>query len=240
MTAEGWVQQATAAWVLLTGVEVTFPQPPDVRVIVAPGSNLCPPGWVGIIHHLDGATLVTAPDQHRADAVTSALARLPTQARTSPRELRALLPVTDVLGPATLAYLDHRDALPPSDPQVRPVAPGDPALLTVLAGCDPDDVAESSVHEVTHGVHVLHRAGIPLAAAGYRLWPGGIAHLCLLVQPDARNQGLGRAVASSAIRSALDSGHLPQWRARPAASQRVARSLGFTGFGSQLSIAVGG
>jgi hypothetical protein len=38
------------------------------------------------------------------------------------------------------------------------------------------------------------------------------------------------------VTHALDAGLLPQWRARPEASRRVARALGFRELGSQLSI----
>jgi hypothetical protein len=47
---------------------------------------------------------------------------------------------------------------------------------------------------------------------------------------------LGRAAASVAVAHAIGEGKLPQWRAQPQASRRVARALGFRELGSQASI----
>ncbi|WP_326702558.1 GNAT family N-acetyltransferase [Streptomyces cyaneofuscatus] len=75
-----------------------------------------------------------------------------------------------------------------------------------------------------------------LAAAGYAHWPRDTAHLCVLTAPDARGGGLARRVASEATAHALAAGLLPQWRARPAASRRVAAALGYRELGAQLSV----
>ncbi|MES9512173.1 GNAT family N-acetyltransferase [Streptomyces sp. NPDC000609] len=61
-----------------------------------------------------------------------------------------------------------------------------------------------------------------VAAAGCRSWPQSVAHLSVLVAPHCRGRRLARAVASAAVAHALDAGLLPQWRARPYPSQRVA------------------
>ncbi|MBF9132087.1 GNAT family N-acetyltransferase [Plantactinospora sp. S1510] len=57
-----------------------------------------------------------------------------------------------------------------------------------------------------------------------------------LTAPAERGRGLARAVATAAVTAALEADLLPQWRARPEASRRVARALGFSELGSQLSI----
>ncbi|NEB68512.1 GNAT family N-acetyltransferase, partial [Streptomyces fulvissimus] len=49
-------------------------------------------------------------------------------------------------------------------------------------------------------------------------------------------RGLARQVASEATAHALAAGLLPQWRARPAASRRVAAALGYRELGAQLSV----
>jgi len=58
----------------------------------------------------------------------------------------------------------------------------------------------------------------------------------VLTAPAARGRGLARAAASAAVAHAIGEGRLPQWRARPEASRRVARALGFRELGSQVSI----
>ncbi|WP_433289367.1 GNAT family N-acetyltransferase [Micromonospora sp. CA-244673] len=76
------------------------------------------------------------------------------------------------------------------------------------------------------------------AAAGYRQWPRSVAHLCVLTSSRFRGRGLARAVASAAVAEALQNQLLPQWRARPEASRRLARRLGFHELGSQVSIRI--
>ncbi|WP_431931539.1 GNAT family N-acetyltransferase [Micromonospora sp. RP3T] len=70
-------------------------------------------------------------------------------------------------------------------------------------------------------------------------WPGEAAHLCVLTRPDQRGRGLARAVASRAVADGLTKRLLPQWRARPGPSPRVARALGFRVLGGQLSVRLG-
>jgi len=74
-----------------------------------------------------------------------------------------------------------------------------------------------------------------MACFSNRTWPGDTAHISVPTAPAQRGRGLARAVAA-AINHALQSGLLPQWRARPEASRRVARALGLDELGSQLSI----
>jgi GNAT superfamily N-acetyltransferase len=74
------------------------------------------------------------------------------------------------------------------------------------------------------------------AALAYRDWPCGTAHLCVLTASAARGRGLARAAASAAVAHAIEQGRLPQWRARPQASRRVASALGFRELGFQVSI----
>ncbi|WP_405753341.1 GNAT family N-acetyltransferase [Streptomyces sp. NBC_00012] len=85
---------------------------------------------------------------------------------------------------------------------------------------------------------VVRERGRVLAAAGYRAWPRRTAHIGVLTAPEARGRGLARVTGSAAVAHALAVGLLPQWRARPPASRRVAAALGFEELGSQLSIEI--
>jgi RimJ/RimL family protein N-acetyltransferase len=74
-------------------------------------------------------------------------------------------------------------------------------------------------------------------AAGYRGWPGRVAHLSVLTAArPARGRGLATVAASAAVAAALSEEELPQWRARAEASRRVARTLGFRQLGAQASL----
>ena len=111
-----------------------------------------------------------------------------------------------------------------------------PELESLLVATGIADAEESGLAEITSPAFLMRDNRRVVAAAGYQLWPGNVAHLCVLVAPDARNRGLARQVASAAISHALHYGRFPQWRARPAASQAVSRALGFRELGSQLSL----
>ncbi|MFD3519238.1 GNAT family N-acetyltransferase [Streptomyces sp. NPDC058653] len=248
---------ARALWTELAGVQVEFTSPADV--VVAPDSLLCPPGWAGIVR-IGDAAVVTAPDTRGADALRRAARHLSSAELVDPARLREALgataPPLDVLGPAALFYLDRgRDTFVPALPErsgagdrlslaVEP-ATGDhsaptegPAaplaeLLTAVGTADAD---ESGLEEITSPAFVLRDGGDVVAAAGYALWPRSVAHVCVLVAPGLRRRGLARIVASAAVAHALDTGLLPQWRARPYPSRRVAAALGFRELGAQLSV----
>jgi GNAT superfamily N-acetyltransferase len=244
--------RARGLWEVLAGSVAAFPTDGSVRVAVAPDSLLCPPGWVGVVE-LEGSALVTVPDDataHRVDALTA----LAPGARTDPAAVvSAHVPVTDVLGPARLAYLDAAslttvELRTASDPvadaradlaDVVEVAPDDPGLGALLARVDADDAGESGIAELTSPAFALRRSGEVVAVAGYRAWPGDVAHLAVLTAPEARGHGFGRLVARAATTAALDARLLPQWRARVEPSQRIARSLGYRELGSQLSVRLG-
>ncbi|MFS0699235.1 GNAT family N-acetyltransferase [Cellulomonas sp. 179-A 4D5 NHS] len=246
--------RARGLWEVLAGSVTAFPTDGGVAVAVAPDSLLCPPGWVGVVE-LEGSALVTAPDAATAERVR-VLTGLAPGSRTDTGVVRAHLPVADALGPARLAYLDAASlttvelrTAPPRDdrtddvrPDLRDVVALDaagPELRALLDRVAPDDADESGVAELTSPAFALRRAGVVVAAAGFRAWPGDVAHLSVLSAPEVRGLGYGRLVARAATTAALDAGLLPQWRARVEPSQRIARSLGYRDLGSQLSVRLG-
>ncbi|MBB2901709.1 GNAT superfamily N-acetyltransferase [Kineococcus radiotolerans] len=239
------------AWRELAGPPARFGTAPGVRVAVAPASRLCPPGWCGVVV-VAGAVLATAPDPARARALEPVLddllaARPPGPVRLTAASVTALatalataFPVGDVLGPTDLAYSPAPVGRPADDAApVRALAGTDPLVAALLAACPADDVAEAAVEATTSPVFAVVRDGAALAVAGYERWPGGVAHLSVLTRPDARGAGLARAVAAVATDHAHRAGLLPQWRARPPASVRVARVLGYRSLGQQLSLRLG-
>ncbi|MFD3917564.1 GNAT family N-acetyltransferase [Streptomyces sp. NPDC058595] len=226
--------------------------------MIAPGSRLCPPGWAGIVR-IGDAAVVTAPDARGAEALRGAVRELAYAELVDPVRLGEALsgtgaPVLDVLGPATLSYLD-RDAFVRALPRkagttVERAAPGGIALTALLAGAGKGDADESGLDEITSPAFLLREgngaggrrdgdeagAGDVVAAAGYVTWPRSVAHVCVLVAPHRRGRRLAGIVASAAVSHALDAGLLPQWRARPYPSRKVAAALGFRELGAQLSV----
>jgi GNAT superfamily N-acetyltransferase len=130
-------------------------------------------------------------------------------------------------------------ALGPSAIATVPTASLKPAVEAALSDLPTaDDAGESGLDEITSPAFVLSQDGLVVAAAGYRRWPTGVAHLSVLTAPSHRGRGLAHTVAGHAVADALSHGLFPQWRARPLASRRVARALGFHELGSQLSFEV--
>jgi hypothetical protein len=228
------LHRAQRLWIGLAGAPVAF-RAAAAEVVVSPRSSVCPPGWVGMVV-LAGAAIVTVPDQRCLDLVRHAFDRLPAPARTDPDAVHAALPVVTTLGPAVLAYCDDAGFRPHDRGPVEPVAATDAGIEALVAAVPADDINEAGPHEITSTAYVVRAGAEVVAVAGYSLWPDDTAHLHVLTAPAHRGRGLARLVAAAAVADALAAGLLPQWRARPAASRRVARALGFRELGSQLSL----
>ncbi|GAA2403119.1 hypothetical protein GCM10010420_32900 [Streptomyces glaucosporus] len=233
MTADPVVTRARALWCELAGVPVEFGRT-GTSVAVSPGSGLCPPSWAGIVL-LDGAAIATAPTAEAAARLRGAAAGRAPEELVDAAVLRSLLPVARTLGPAALAYLSAADFRPAPVP-VAEVPRGHPRVADLSAGVGREDADESALDEITSPAFAVFEDGEVTAAAGYRLWPRRVAHLSVLTATRHRGRGLARAAASAAVAHALGAGLLPQWRARPEPSRRVARALGFRERGAQLSL----
>lgn len=221
---------ANHAWAQLVGLSVLQ----GVQVIVDSKSPLAPRGWIGILA-LDGTITASVPRADLAGPVNAALVDLSSrQATMSDVVVPRLPPTRAALGPASLFY-------PPNEfsvggfGAVEEVSAAD--VESLLEAACPEELNESGVRELASPLFGSRSATGALAAvSGYRRWPNKVAHLAVLTHPDHRRGGHGRRVAVAAIRHAMDEHLLPQWRARPVASKMLARSLGLTELGAQLSL----
>jgi len=177
----------------------------------------------------------TAPDDTTAATIRALLADYPTEQLHDPEEVAKLLPAAEILGPTTLAYLTPDQFHPFAGPDIELLPVDHPDLRVLESRCSPEERDEASMDELTSPVFVVRENGAVIAAAGYRAWPRDTAHMAILTAPRARGRGLAKVTASSAVKHAIAAGMLPQWRARVPASQHVARALGFTEFGPQIS-----
>lgn len=232
----GLSTRARALWESLAGAPVSFSARP--MVVVAPESWFCPPSWVGIVV-IGETAAITAPNADIARLVRAAVAPLPVSVLTEVSVLRTVLPVVEAMGPAALSYLDADDFRPaPARHTVEMLRPGAEELRELLASVGAKDANECGLDEITSAAFVVRDGSRLVAAAGFCEWPGAVAHLNVLTATDARGRGLAREVAAAAVSRALDDGLLPQWRARPEPSRRLARTLGFRELGALLSIRV--
>ncbi|MFJ6581477.1 GNAT family N-acetyltransferase [Streptomyces sp. NPDC091368] len=227
--------KARRLWEELAHAPGSFPAS-GVTVTVSPDSALSPPGWIGVVA-LGGSALVTVPSPAAATAVRAALAGLPVESLVDEASLRDVLPVAGVLGPAALAYASAGGFRPAPGPWTVERLPGDhPALRALEEASGREETEEAALDDITSPACVIREQGRVVAAAGHRAWPRRTAHLSVLTAPEARGRGLARTAASAAAADALAAGLLPQWRARPPASRRVAAALGFEELGTQVSL----
>jgi hypothetical protein len=228
--------RAHGLWEDMASAPVSFAPAGSVSVVVSPRSRMCPPGWVGVVV-LGGSAIVTVPSESAAAVVCQAFAGMSVAAVADADAVCSVLPVSQVLGPAVLAFV-AADGFRPTSPgllvveQLQAQHP-DLRRLETLAG--EQDADEASLDEVTSPVFVVRAEGEVVAASGYRAWPAQTAHISVLTAPNSRGRGLARVTGSAAVDHALTTGLMPQWRARPAASRRVAVALGFRELGAQLS-----
>ncbi|MGW1463375.1 GNAT family N-acetyltransferase [Streptomyces sp. NPDC002308] len=244
MSREQLLHRARDVWEELARLPVSFPAAGGTNVVVSPESGLCPPGWVGVVA-VGGSTIVTAPTASTAHLVREALAGLPVESVVDGARIREVLPVARTLGPAALSYVSPEGFRPVSllragsgEPAVEQLLPEHPGLRELEKAAGEEDTAEAALDDITSPAFVVREHGQVIAAAGYGMWPGPAAHICVLTAPTARGRGLARATGSAAVAHALAAGLLPQWRARRSASRRVAAALGFEELGTQLSFEI--
>nr|WP_162947541.1 GNAT family N-acetyltransferase [Streptomyces acidiscabies] len=221
MPEDALLGRVRGLWEELAGAR--FPPAGGTRVVVSPGSRLCPPGWVGAVR-IGGAVLITAPDEGTA--------------RRVPRDFDALRSAGEVLGPAALGYLPPGGLRVTATGSTTVASPE--AVRALLDAVGDEDAGESGLADIDSPVFAVHDGPRVLAAAGYEVWPASTAHVCVLTAPEARGRGLATEVAGAAVRHALSAGLLPQWRARVGASRRVAGKVGFREVGEQGSVRLGG
>jgi GNAT superfamily N-acetyltransferase len=221
---------AKQAWARLAGL----PDLDGLQVVVDAESPLGPAGWIGILV-MDDTLTVSVPRADLAQPVAAALANLTSEEAILPDVVVSVLPPTKTtLGPAALFYPPKGFSLAKVDGEELP---NKLELTALFDEVTPDDLDESGMLEITSPAFVSRSTSGRLAAAcGYRHWPNHVAHLSVLAHPDHRRRNHGSRVAAAAIQHAIQEDLLPQWRARPVASQKLALSLGLVQVGTQFSL----
>lgn len=110
--------------------------------------------------------------------------------------------------------------------------------------CSLSDVAEVGLSGMMNTLVLLADGGPGLrsmAGSGYDIWQGNLAHMGVLTAPGERGQGYAATAVSVAVDHAMNSGLVPQGRARVdnTASIRTALGAGFQQAGSQTIVLLG-
>jgi len=223
------VEGAWDAWSRLAGLSMMD----GMQVVVDPESPLGPRGWIAILA-VGSNIAASVPQPELKDVVAEALTGLTADEATTPDVVaHRLPPARATLGPAALFY-------PPAgftSARSEIVEASRQEVAELCAAVDPSDLEESGLAHIESPAFVSRAPDRAVAAAcGYRTWPNGVAHLSALTHPDHRREGHGRRAANVAVHHAMEREILPQWRARPVASQRLALALGLVRVGAQLSL----
>jgi GNAT superfamily N-acetyltransferase len=142
-----------------------------------------------------------------------------------------------VLGPTYLGYLDALDS-DREDPNVRLLSRIDMGALNDLrdrvtaqdweySGLDPDQpIAGYFIDKML------------VSAAGYKVWGGRLAHICVLTRGDARGAGYGRACVRKIAAHAIEQKLIAQYQTlyENAPSLAIARSLRFEDYAARIYV----
>jgi len=146
--------------------------------------------------------------------------------------------INRVLGPAYLGYLDALDS-DRVDPNVRLLSRDDrDALNDLRDSVTAQDWEHSGFNKPDQQIAGYFIDRELVSAAGYKLWGGRIAHICVLTRGDARGVGYGRACVRGIAAHAIEQGLIVQYRAlyENAPSLAIARSLGFEDYAASIYV----
>lgn len=183
-----------------------------VSLLRTPGLHAVPalPGYAGIYVWQHGATTIVAADA--------------------------------TLGPSQHAYLDLAGTSFAGDPDVRPVEGDDASVVALRAAVGDEDWHEGGFGD-DRGEDRWWVLGDGLAAGNMTDFAGAPTDVGLVTHPDHRGRGLAARVAGTMLAWARDEGYeTARYRALTAnvASLRVAEKLGFTPFGANVAVRLGG
>jgi GNAT superfamily N-acetyltransferase len=151
--------------------------------------------------------------------------------------------VDRLVGPAWLGYADASDFRPAATGGVRLVGDADePALRRLASACGQPDWEHSDLDTGRPPIAARFVRDEIVAAAGYGVWGGTLAHIGLVTHPLYRGRGHGTAVASAITETALARGLIAQWRTLEAntPSMRIAAALGFRAYAATIAVRLRG
>lgn len=145
--------------------------------------------------------------------------------------------VERILGPTYLGYKDVAEEVP-IDPRVRLLGMDEGAILDQLRHGVTSQEWEHSGLEEGQPIAGYFLDGALVAAAGYEVWGGTLAHIGLTTHAGFRSRGYGRACVRSITDEAIKSGLVTQYQTFFAneSSIAVARALEFEEYGQRMFV----
>jgi GNAT superfamily N-acetyltransferase len=143
------------------------------------------------------------------------------------------------IGPAYLGYADAVTFQPTLRHSVRILTPADSAVLAVFAeAIGPLAWEHSGLGAEEQPIAGCWEDDFLVAAAGYTLWGGALAHIGVTTHPAVRGRGYGRSVVSAIGQHALAQGYILQYRTllSNSSSLALAKAVGMQAYGTTLFI----
>jgi GNAT superfamily N-acetyltransferase len=224
-----------AFWGEFFGVEPDELDRPGVRVVPHQGLGDYPGAWI----FWRGGTVFLSTPASLAEPIRKAIPAI--GSHRPPIEWAELFHdrTERQIGPAYQGFLDPARFRPaPGGTEGRLVASGS-LLERLQAECDPEEWSHAGLDparpEPCFGFSV---AGRIVAAAQNSFWAVDAVSPGLIVHPEHRGRGFGKAVLSAAVRHALEHQHLVLYQTllSNAPAIRAAASLGFTPFATHLAL----
>lgn len=224
------IDDVKRAWAKLIGL----PELTRLQLLVDPISRLAPPGWIGILAIDDTLTISVPTHEFERRIKLAVRGVLPVDATNPAVILPKFPPAKTVLGPAGLFYNFASETF---DASLKVDSVPSMSLTFLMDSVSSDELNESGITQIDGDAFVIYSdRRKPNAACGYRVWPNGVANICVLVHREHRRLGYAYLLAKVTIARAEREGLMVQWRARPESSRRLALRLGLVELGAQLSL----
>ncbi len=230
------LDRVDAFWARFLGVPVDALRVPGA--IVAPHAALA--GWAGVWVFVREQSGVASVPPDRVAALRSAIVQQPVSGWLDPKTARALVgpDAGAAIGPSYQGWLEPaRFRAVPGD--VRLLVDADASAFAELrAACPEDEWEHGGVRAAAGERWGAFHGGDLVAVAALRDRGGGAVDPGVIVHPEWRGRGHGLAVASAAVKAALqrDALVLYQTLAANAPAVTVARRLGFERYAGHVAV----
>lgn len=146
--------------------------------------------------------------------------------------------IKEIIGPAWIGYSDSVQAQSSSGLDVKFLGSSNHAALDRFARELTERDWEHSGLRHSQPIACCYEGSDIIAAAGYEVWGGCIAHIGVVTHPTHRGKGLGKAVVSRIAEHAISHDLVAQYRTlqwnRP--SRAIAESLGFEEYARMIYV----
>lgn len=222
-------------WGDFFGIEPQELDQPGARVVAHCGLGDYPGAW---IFWRRGTVLLSTP----AELVVATRQAVESAGGTNAPETLAHLfgqHAERLIGPAYQGYLDPGNFRRCNGPAVVPLLNRHSLLDDLAAECEPDEWSAAGIDSARPEPCFVCLVGDRIVAAAQNaFWAESTVSPGLIVHPDFRGRGYGKAVLSATVSDALQQDHLVLYQTlwSNTCAVRAAAALGFTPFASHLAV----